>query len=73
MVNLAGADANEAVLINRFGSGCFMALRNPAAHQHDDDKDELSEQEGLEQLAAFSILARWIDAATISVSPETDR
>lgn len=47
----------------QFGSGCFMALRNPAAHEHHDD--ELPEQEALEQLAAFSILARWVDQAAV--------
>jgi hypothetical protein len=41
----------------QFGTGCFMALRNPAAHEN----EELAEQEALEQLAAFSILARWIE------------
>lgn len=41
-----------------FGTGCFKALRNPPAH---DPSDELSEQEALEQLAAFSILARWVE------------
>ena len=33
-------------------------LRNPGSH---DPQDELSQDEALEQLAAFSILARWID------------
>jgi hypothetical protein len=41
-----------------FGAGCYEAIRNPAAHQHELD---LSEQVALEQLAAFSLLARWID------------
>lgn len=45
-----------------FGSGCFRAIRNPRAH---DIGDEPSEQEALEQLAAFSILARWIEAAEL--------
>lgn len=43
----------------RFGAGCFMALRNPAAHEG----DELDEQEALEHLAALSILARWVEGA----------
>lgn len=42
-----------------FAVGCFMALRNLAAH----GDEELPEQLALEQLAAFSILARWIDEA----------
>jgi hypothetical protein len=45
-----------------FGAGCFEAIRNPAAH--DDDLD-WSEQQALEYLAAFSILARWIESSEI--------
>lgn len=45
-----------------FGTGCFKALRNPPAH---DPHDELEEQKALEQLAAFSILARWIEDAEL--------
>jgi len=41
-----------------FAHGCYAALRNPASH---DPQDELSQDQALEQLAAFSILARWID------------
>lgn len=40
-----------------YAVGCFMAIRNVAAHE----EDELSEHEALEQLAALSLLARWID------------
>lgn len=46
-----------------FGRGCFMALRNPSSHEHDDE--ETPEDVALEQLAAWSILARWIDDAAI--------
>lgn len=50
-----------------FGAGCFMALRNVVAHE---PEDELAPQEALEQLAAFSILARWIEAAEIVVASD---
>jgi hypothetical protein len=45
-----------------------MALRNPSAHATFDD--ELPEQEALEQLAAFSVLARWVEAAEIVTAPD---
>lgn len=45
-----------------FGAGCFEGLRNPAAHEHE---MHLTEQVALEQLAAFSLLARWIDECTV--------
>jgi Protein of unknown function (Hypoth_ymh) len=45
-----------------FGAGCFEGIRNPAAHEHDLD---LPEQVALEQLAAFSLLARWIEECTV--------
>ena len=43
-----------------FATGCYRALRNPAAHV---PLGDLAEDEALEQLAAFSILARWVDSA----------
>jgi uncharacterized protein Ymh len=45
-----------------FATGCYRAIRNPAAHVL---LGELAEGEALEQLAAFSILARWVDTASI--------
>jgi hypothetical protein len=45
-----------------FGAGCFEGIRNLAAHVHGLD---LSEQVALEQLAAFSLLARWIEECTV--------
>jgi len=45
-----------------FATGCYKAIRNPASHV---PLPELPEDEGLEQLAAFSVLARWVDAATL--------
>ena len=44
-----------------FGRGCMQAIRNIATHQ----SDEPEEQEALEQLAALSVLARWIDDADV--------
>ena len=44
-----------------FATGCYRAIRNPTAHV----AGKLSEPEALEQLAAFSVLARWVDAAEL--------
>ncbi|MFW0183009.1 TIGR02391 family protein [Rothia sp. CCM 9417] len=44
--------------------GLYSGIRNPAMHTlHENTDDE--EQIALEQLAAFSLLARWVDQATI--------
>lgn len=45
-----------------FAEGTFAAIRNPASHDHLVD---ISEAEALEQLAAFSLLARWVDSAVV--------
>jgi hypothetical protein len=45
-----------------FAEGCYAALRNPGSH---DPQDDLPEDEALERLAAFSVLARWVDQAAI--------
>lgn len=45
-----------------FAMGCYSALRNPSSHEL---LAELPENEALEQLAAFSILARWIEEAEV--------
>ena len=42
--------------------GCFAALRNPASH---DAMEELHEQVALEQLAVFSVLARFVDECEV--------
>lgn len=42
--------------------GCYAALRNPSSH---DVLDELPEVEALEQLAAFSLLARFVDRSVV--------
>jgi hypothetical protein len=47
------------------GAGCFEGIRNPAAHE---DGLSLPEQMALEQLAAFSVLARWIDECTVEAA-----
>ncbi len=39
------------------GMGCAQGIRNPQAHP----SDGITEQEALEQLAALSVLARWVD------------
>ncbi|MFJ3601117.1 TIGR02391 family protein [Streptomyces sp. NPDC090126] len=49
-----------------FARGVYAAIRNPIAHEAG---DELEENEALEQLAAFSILARWIDTAAVDKAP----
>lgn len=48
-----------------FAEGCFAAIRNPSSH---DSQSELSEQEGLEQLAALSVLARWVEGSSVVTS-----
>lgn len=46
-----------------FAEGLYAAIRNPGVHEGDAD---ISQQKALEQLAAFSILARWVDSATVT-------
>ena len=43
------------------GMGCAQGIRNPQAHPSTD----IGEQESLEQLAALSVLARWVDACDV--------
>lgn len=50
----------------QLGAGCFEGIRNPVAHDHGLD---LTAQVALEQLAAFSVLARWIDECTVERAP----
>ena len=52
----------------QLGAGCFAGIRNPAAHE---DGLVLTEQVALEQLAAFSLLARWIDECEAEAAPST--
>ena len=48
--------------VRTFADGCFAAVRNPIAH----DGTELTETIALEQLAALSMLARWVDSASLT-------
>jgi hypothetical protein len=48
-----------------FARGLYTAIRNPHAHEL---VDELPENEALEQVAAFSILARWVDNAVVETA-----
>jgi uncharacterized protein (TIGR02391 family) len=52
-------DAHQGTM--HFGIGCMMAIRNLVAH----NPDEIDPQVALEQLAALSVLARWIDDAEV--------
>lgn len=66
-LQLLGDDGGTTALsfrrgVRAFGEGCFAAIRNPASH---DVQEELTEQEALEQLAAFSVLARWVEASEL--------
>lgn len=47
--------------IRDLASGCYALIRNPTTHE--DPTKEMREHEALEALAAFSLLARWVDAA----------
>jgi len=47
-----------------FGVGCFMAIRNPLGHLPD-EQHEITEREAEEQLAAWSLFARWIERAEV--------
>lgn len=62
----AGDDGGKTALSHRrgiraFAEGCYAGIRNPASH----DEGDLDEQTALEQLAAFSVLARWVDGAEV--------
>lgn len=47
-----------------FGRGCFQAMRNPPAHSY---QHALTGQEAIEELAALSRLARWIEGCVVEV------
>jgi hypothetical protein len=44
-----------------FAQGIYSGIRNPTTHSTDD----LQRQEALEQLAALSVLARWVDGCEV--------
>lgn len=52
--------ASDADAVGSFAVGCFVAIRDPAAHESGRDWER---QVALEYLAALSALARWIDRA----------
>jgi hypothetical protein len=45
--------------------GLYAGVRNPGSHEVLGDVDE---QVAIEQLAAFSLLARWVDSATVETT-----
>lgn len=47
--------------IRNYAEGCYAAIRNPLSHTEGD----LPEDQALEQLAALSVLARWVDTAAL--------
>ena len=48
-----------------FAEGVFAGIRNPLAHEAD---QEMPEQQALEYLASLSVLARWVDESTLEVA-----
>lgn len=48
-----------------FAEGVFAGIRNPLAHEAD---QEMPEQQALEYLAALSVLSRWVDESTLEVA-----
>lgn len=49
-----------------FADGLYTAIRNPGMHQPQESEGG-EEQLALEQLAAFSLLARWVDQAQVDM------
>ncbi|GEK04500.1 hypothetical protein TNCT1_67760 [Streptomyces sp. 1-11] len=52
-------------LARRGGLPRGLLRRHPNPNSHEDGLPELPEHEALEQLAAFSVLARWADTASL--------
>ncbi|WP_030274468.1 TIGR02391 family protein [Micromonospora globosa] len=52
--------------VRSLAEGLYAAVRNPAMHAA---LGEVDEQQALEQLAAFSLLARWVDSAKVESVP----
>lgn len=50
--------------VRAFAEGLYSAIRNPGMHNPPAGEGD-EEQLALEQLAAFSLLARWVDEATV--------
>ena len=59
-----GSDTYKSIHrgVSAFAEGLFAGIRNPNSHAV---QGELDETVALEQLAAFSVLARWVDDATV--------
>lgn len=55
--------------VMNFGAGCFGAIRNPVGHLPNEEL-ELTEQVAIEQLAALSLLVRWLDEASVASAGE---
>ena len=51
----------------------LAASKESATPQHTSTALHLTEQTALEQLAAFSLLARWIDECTVHSAEPTER
>ncbi|MGY1618868.1 TIGR02391 family protein [Geodermatophilus sp. SYSU D00691] len=51
--------------LRQYAPGVQLLIRNPAVHT----TVEMTEQEGLEQLAALSLLARWMENCTLDEAP----
>lgn len=51
-----------------FAEGLYAGIRNPGMHQPQENHGG-QQQLALEQLAAFSLLARWIDQAEVETAP----
>lgn len=51
--------------LSDYGKGLYSAVRNPLAHEAPGHGGDLHETEALETLAAFSLLARWIERAEV--------
>ncbi|RBL99237.1 hypothetical protein C1H84_16260 [Glutamicibacter soli] len=49
--------------------GAFTAIRNPLAHT---DNSDMAEQQALELLAVFSVVARWIDECEVARAVQGD-
>lgn len=62
-----GSDTYKSVQrgATALAEGILAGIRNPLAHEVD---QELAEQEALEYLAALSVLARWVDTAEVEAA-----
>jgi hypothetical protein len=49
--------------IRSYATGCYAGIRNPVTHG--DPMVEIPDNEALEMLASFSVLARWVDGADV--------